>query len=107
MQQDPPSATGALVVPSAEGSSPVSAFAESPPVILRPPRPEETWMTPPPSERDGGRLHRLLWIFALLTVVLVAPSIIGRVEYAITAARERARYDVAREHPTDVTLTQV
>jgi serine protease Do len=48
-----------------------------------------------------------LWIFALLTVVLVSPSILARIEYSRTAARERARYDVARENWHDVNLEQI
>jgi serine protease Do len=67
---------------------------------LRPRNPEE-WQDPVPVERESGRLHRLLWIFALLTIVLVAPSVIGNVQYAITSGRERAKYDVAREHVKD------
>ena len=77
------------------------------PTMLRPPRVDDTWLPPVASEAESGRLHRLLWIFALLTVVLVAPSIIGRVEYSLTAARERARYDVARENRTALNLNQV
>jgi serine protease Do len=49
----------------------------------------------------------LLWIFAFLTIVLVAPSVIERVEYARTAAHERARYDVARENLKDFKLDQI
>jgi serine protease Do len=59
------------------------------------------------SDSSGGRLYRLLWIFALLTVVLVTPSTISRIEYARTAARERARYDVARENFHLVNLEQI
>jgi serine protease Do len=56
---------------------------------------------------SGDRLHRLLWIFALLTVVLVAPSVIGRIEYSRIAAHERARLDVARENLKDFKLDQL
>lgn len=66
----------------------------------------EQWLAPMGADSGGGRLHRLLWIFALLTVVLVAPSVIGRMEYALTAARERAKYDVARENFHEVNLEQ-
>jgi serine protease Do len=48
-----------------------------------------------------------LWIFAILTVALVTPSMISRIEYARTAARERARYDVARENREAMNLEQI
>jgi serine protease Do len=56
---------------------------------------------------NGNRLHRLLWIFALLTIVLVAPSVVGRIEYSRIAAHERARLDVARENLKDFKLDQI
>ncbi len=97
MQQDPDSPTlpacpahsdGALVSP------------------LRP-RSAEDWQDPVAVEPSSGRLHRLLWIFALLTVVLVAPSVIGNVQYSITSGRERAKYDVAREHLKDFNFDEI
>jgi len=54
--------------------------------------------------KRGSRIKRLLWIFALLFAVLVAPSVAGRIQYALTAARERAQYDFAREHHDDTNL---
>ncbi len=45
-----------------------------------------------------SRIKRLIWIFGLLFAVLVAPSVAGRIQYALTAAKERAQYDFAREH---------
>lgn len=56
---------------------------------------------------SGGRLHRLLWIFALLTMVLVTPSVIGRVAYEITSAQERARHDVAKANRSDLKFDQI
>jgi S1-C subfamily serine protease len=56
---------------------------------------------------EGIRLRRLLWIFTILTVVLVAPSLVGRVEYSLVSARERARLDVARENLRDFKLDQI
>ncbi len=53
------------------------------------------------------RLKRLLWVFALLFAVLVAPSVVGRIQYALTAAKERAQYDFAREHHKELNLSQV
>jgi len=49
----------------------------------------------------------LLWIFALLTMVLVAPSVIGRITYEITSGRERARLDVARANRKDFNFDQL
>jgi serine protease Do len=106
MQNDPYS-------PSAPAlSEPTNGADEAPSQInsthmMRPLRPNEAWRDPVAEPPGGDRLHRLLWIFALLTVILVAPSIIGRVEYARTAAKERARLDVARENLKDFNLEQI
>ena len=54
-----------------------------------------------------SRIKRLLWIFALLLAVLVAPSVAGRIQYALTAAKERAQYDFAREHHQELNLNQI
>ncbi len=51
-------------------------------------------------------LLRLLWVFGLLFVVLIAPLMVGRIQYAITEAKEHARLDVARENLHDFTLSQ-
>lgn len=93
--------------PEAESLSPTPVAV--PASVSPPPRPatEDRWIAPVSSDSDGGRLHRLLWIFAILTVVLVAPSVIGRIEYARTAARERARYDVAKENLRALNLEQI
>ena len=55
-------------------------------------------------EEDGIRLKRLLWVFTVLIIVLVAPSLIYKIEYSLTAARERARHDVARANLADFKL---
>jgi serine protease Do len=60
-----------------------------------------------PHGEEGIRLRRLLWIFALLTIVLVAPSVIYRIQYATTLANERARLQVARENLKDFKLDQI
>lgn len=62
--------------------------------------------TPPTPSRPAeyGRLFRLLWVFALLTALLAAPSIVGRIEYALVSAQERARLDVARENHEEFNL---
>ncbi len=88
-----------------------SAPAESAPASLpaAPPRrpTAEDWPAEPPRNEEGPRLRRLLWVFTILTVVLVAPSMVGRIEYALTSARERARLDVARENLKDFNLGQI
>ncbi len=56
---------------------------------------------------QSSRLARLLLIFALLFIVLVTPSVVERVQYSITAAKERAKYDVAKEYQEDLNLNQV
>jgi serine protease Do len=110
MQQDsyPPSdwsppGDGAPPAPSVTSPS----VAPPEPAPLRPLRPGQRVLEPVTSDSEGGRLHRLLWIFALLTVVLVSPSIFARIEYSRTAARERAKYDVARENLHDINLEQI
>jgi S1-C subfamily serine protease len=82
---------------------PVPAAPSGPP--RRPLAPD--WPAEPPRNEEGHRIRRLLWVFTILTVVLVTPSIVGRVEYALTSARERARLDVARENLKDFKLDQI
>ena len=62
---------------------------------------------PEAGSEDAARLKRLLWTFAFLLAVLVAPSVVGRIQYAITAAQERARLDVARENLGTLDLHQL
>lgn len=107
MEQETYSPTGPAW-PAPDGVSlpaPIAAPAVSAPT--RPRSNADDWLAPVASDSSGGRLHRLLWIFALLTVVLVSPSTISRIEYARTAARERAKYDVARENLHLVNLEQI
>ena len=58
----------------------------------------------PVTQRDLYRLRRLLWIFGLVFAVLVAPSVVDKLQYASTAAKERAKYEVARELRGDLSL---
>ncbi|QDT72663.1 S1C family serine protease [Lacipirellula limnantheis] len=67
----------------------------------------EVWTVDRPREEEGIRLKRLLWVFTVLTTVLVAPSMVYRIEYSLTAARERARLDVARANLKDFRLDQI
>jgi S1-C subfamily serine protease len=46
-------------------------------------------------------------VFTILTIVLVTPSLIERIEYSRTYARERARLQVARESLKDFKLTEI
>jgi serine protease Do len=67
--------------------------------------------TPDPTDRGGvplqaPRLKRLLWVFGLLFAVLVTPSVVHEIQYALTSAKEQAQYDFAREHHKDLNLTQ-
>src|SRR5262245_47404290 len=90
---------------------PRSADDPPPPPLAAPPKPaaaaKDAWHAESGHREEGDRLHRLLWIFAILTLVLVAPSVIGRIEYARIAAHERARLDVARENLKDFKLDQI
>ena len=54
---------------------------------------------------NSSRLTRLILVFAILFTVLITPSVVERIQYSITAAQERAKYDVAKEYVNDVTLT--
>jgi len=60
--------------------------------------------TAPPA---SPRLSPLLWFFGLLLAALITPSIVGRIQYAITSAKEHAQLDVAREHLHDFNLSQI
>ncbi|MBA3483940.1 MAG: trypsin-like peptidase domain-containing protein [Pirellulales bacterium] len=89
-------------------SAPVEAVAPpAAPALPRRPPTAQDWPAEPARSEEGPRLRRLLWVFTILTVVLVAPSLVGRIEYALTAARERARLDVARENLQDFKLDQI
>ena len=56
---------------------------------------------------QSSRLLRLLLVFAVLFLLLITPSVIERVQYSITLAKERAKYDVAKEFRSDINLNQV
>ncbi|HEX6960840.1 MAG TPA: trypsin-like peptidase domain-containing protein, partial [Lacipirellula sp.] len=84
--------------------------AESPPAAppAPPRRAEPDWPSNAAHHAEEGmRLRRLLWVFTILTIVLVAPSVVSRIEYARTSARERARLDVARANLADFKLDQM
>ncbi len=62
---------------------------------------------PPVTQQDLSRLRRLLWIFSLLLALLVTPSVVGRIQYALVEAKERAQFDVASEHLQNLNLMQL
>lgn len=61
----------------------------------------------PVTQQDLYRLRRLLWIFGLLLAVLITPTVVDRIQYASTAAKERAQYDVAREMKQEFSLNSI
>jgi S1-C subfamily serine protease len=97
MQQDSMASSGWDSVPLSASSHEASAASYDRQPGLSAATPAET----------GPRLRRLLWVFTILTIVLVAPSLVGRIEYALTAARERARLDVARQNLKDFKLDEI
>ncbi|MCG8450444.1 MAG: trypsin-like peptidase domain-containing protein [Pirellulales bacterium] len=61
----------------------------------------------PVTQQDLSRLRRLLWIFSALLALLITPFLIERVQYSLTAAQERAKYDVARENLSAINLRAI
>ena len=98
MQQD-------TVPPIGSAWTPEAASVPSSP--QRPYTAEDWPAAPNAQHEDGLRLRRLLWVFTILTVILVAPSVVSRVEYARVAAQERARLDIARANLKDFKLDQI
>ena len=74
--------------------------ATDPPVV--PASPESSQLA---TQQDLSRLRRLLWVFSLLFAVLVAPYVVGKIQYALVAAEERAKIDIAREAQRDFNLS--
>lgn len=95
MHQEP-TPFGADDIPT---DSPVDSVPPPPPAVNR--------AEAPVTQQDLLRLRRLLWIFGLLVAVLIAPSVVDRIQYANTAAKERAMYDVARELKDEFSLNQI
>lgn len=71
---------------------------------------------PPSTSNSAPRAHRtpspprLPWLaalFIMLVGVLIAPSLVERIQYAATRGRERAEADVARSELPNPTLTDV
>ncbi len=59
------------------------------------------------TQQDLSRLRRLLWIFGLLLALLIAPSLAGRIQYALVEAEERAKFDVASANIHQLDLRQL
>ena len=84
-----------------EDTSPIG-----PPIGAQPPLQTPSANSPdaPVTRQDLYRLRRLLWIFGLVFSVLVAPSVVEKLQYASTSAKERAKYDIARELKQEFSL---
>lgn len=65
------------------------------------------YRTLPATQGDLYRLSRLLWAFVLLGTVMISPFLVKRIQYAITSAQEKAKYDVAKQHLVDFQLDQL
>lgn len=103
MQREPTSAADSvwsLAGDAAQDGAP-------PPPPPEPPYAPESWRRAESKQEDRLRLSRLVWVFAILSAILIAPSLISRVQYALTSARERARLDVARANLKDFKLDQI
>ncbi|MEM8943920.1 MAG: trypsin-like peptidase domain-containing protein [Planctomycetota bacterium] len=94
-----------------EPGSPLDAFTpDTAEVTAVPPSsPPATANEPekPVTQQDLNRLRRLLWVFGLLLAVLIAPYVVERLQYASTAGKERAMYDVAREMKDEFSLNEI
>jgi len=94
---------------------PESDFSTNDPALIQPlqPAPELSPVATaspadaPVTQKDLYRLRSLFWVFGLLLAVLVAPSVVERIQYASTAAKERAHYDVARELKQEFSLNSM
>ncbi len=75
--------------------------AEPQPQLQSPP---ENSADTPVTQQELKRLRHLLWVFGLVFAVLVSPSVVDKIQYAITAAKERAKYDMARELKQEFSL---
>ena len=82
--------------------TPAGTDAEATPQTMR-----EARLARESAREDAARLRRLLWIFAALAAILVAPYIAGRIQYEMTSAEERARGEYAREHLGEYRLDQL
>jgi serine protease Do len=49
----------------------------------------------------------MLWLFGGLTAILIVPSLVYQIQLANTSAKERAKYNVARELHQEFSLNQV
>jgi len=97
-----------------DSSPPVGPAWSAPTDVVPPPPPAvrsrsaaNPWTGEAPERESGPRLRRLLAVFTILTIILVTPSLVERIEYARTYARERARLQVARENLKDFKLNEI
>lgn len=105
MQQDPFSQNPPVHPPEPPAIEPVAVGVAN----VQPTSPAESSAAEPATvtHRDLSRLKRMLWVFGLLLFALIVPDMVARVQYALTAAQERARVDVARENLQDFNLDQL
>ena len=92
--------------PPPEGPEGASAYEPSP----APPSTHASHGPRPDYDRTAGevlRLRWLMWLFFLLLLLLLAPLVAAKFQYAITAAKERAEMDVARENLGQLDLSQM
>jgi S1-C subfamily serine protease len=89
--------------------SPAENVAPSLPATYSPQHPAiyPPYGEPPVTQQDLSRVRRLLWIFSLLLALLVAPSVVYRIRYALVEAEERAQFDVARDNIQNLNLMQL
>lgn len=80
---------------------------EGPLGVSLPTAPLPTGLVPGVTATEVVRLRRLLWGFGVLLLLLLAPSIVWRIQYSLIAAKEQAQVDVARRHLGDLELEQL
>ena len=110
--QDPPCPETLSDVASSSKLAPLSLEIPSPREIP----PSQGTQSPPvgpsrvgPSAVDQGniRLKKLLWVFSILLLLLLTPSLTYKIQYAITAAKEQAEVDTARENLPQLQFDQL
>ncbi|MAT70910.1 MAG: serine protease [Planctomycetaceae bacterium] len=92
--------------PAADAPATAAPAPHSAPAA-QPHSPTPTFSAHEPAEADPARLRRLLTLFFALAAVLVAPTMAYRIQYAMTSAKERARYEAAKDHLADLNLGQL
>lgn len=68
---------------------------------------DATRRSEPATGYEAARLRRLLVLLLALASLVVAPYVAGRIQYEMTAAEERARYEAARAYLGEFRLDQL